>query len=183
MDRAISLPGPAWLRLSRRPRRPGPGRRRRAAGGAGRARGEPRFHAGGVEPVAARREHAHADALSAALEVVVELGQADGALGLRPHAGDHRAGARAAAVGVGEWLRLLRLRLRLLPRGAAAAAAAAVAVEAAEEDARGVVEAERDAGEADEDDDDGRQVGQAGAAAGVGAPLVDGTRRRPRARG
>jgi hypothetical protein len=45
------------------------------------------------------------------------------------------------------------------------------------------VEAERDAGEADEDDDDGRQVGQAGAAAGVGAPLVDGTRRRPRARG
>ena len=121
--------------------------------------------------MAARREHAHADAdaLAAALEVV-ELGQADGALGLRPHAGGHRAGAGAGAVGVGGGLRLLRLRG--LPRGAA--------VEAAEEDARGVVDAEADAGEADEDDEDGREVGEAGAAAGVGAPRANGGTRRTR---
>jgi len=119
-----------------------------------------------VEPVAARREHAHADALAAALEVV-ELGQADGALGLRPHGGGHRAGA-GGVVGVGGGLRILRLRG--LPRGAA--------VEAAEEDARGVVDAEADAGEADEDDEDGREVGEAGAAAGVGAPRANGGTRK-----
>jgi hypothetical protein len=62
----------------------------------------------------------------------------------------------------------------------ACASGAAAAVEAAEEDARGVVDAEADAGEADEDDEDGREVGEAGAAAGVGAPWADGGTRRPR---
>jgi hypothetical protein len=159
--------GSAWLRLSRP--------RRRAAGGAGRSRREPALHAGAVEPVAARREHA--DALAA----FQQLGQADGALRLRPHArtggaGALRAGGGAGGGGAGGELGLLPRRLRLLPRGAAAR-------EAAEEEARGGVEGEGEQGDACQDDEDGGYVGEEGAGAGVGPPRSRaGGRRRPRGR-
>jgi hypothetical protein len=108
------------------------------------------LHAGVVVGVAARREHA--DALAA---LRVELGQADGAVGLRPH------GAGAGAVhGLGGGLRILRL-----PRGAAA-------LEALEEEARGVVEADGGAGGVGEEEDDGGEAGEK-----CIAPRVDGSRR------
>ena len=173
---AAALLCSARLRLSRP--------RRRAAGGAGRARREPPVDAGAVEPVAARREHA--DALAA-----FQLGQADGALRLRPHTCTTgstgrlraRAGAGSGSGAGGELglLRIMRLRLRQLllpqlPRGATAR-------EAAEEEARGGVEGEGEQGHAGQDDEDGGHVGEEGAGAGVGAPRSRGRRRRrPRGR-
>ncbi|PAN07347.2 hypothetical protein PAHAL_1G327200 [Panicum hallii] len=155
---ALQQPGSVRLRLARP--------RRRAAGGARRARREPALHAGAVEPVPARREHADAPAAR-------QLRQTDGALRLAPLPCCAGGACRySGARGVGGAARELGL---IHPRRAAAR-------EAAEDEARRRVEGEGEQGDAGQDDENGGHVGEEGPGAGVGAPRPRGGRRRPRGR-